>query len=92
MATQQLGESRNLIDGRLVASSSGATFENVNPATEETIGVTADATREDMESAIAAARRAFDAGRWADDAAFRARLGGLFCVGREREAESDTAR
>ncbi|MCU0669053.1 MAG: aldehyde dehydrogenase family protein [Myxococcota bacterium] len=73
MATQQLGEFRNLIDGRLVASSSGATFENVNPATEETIGVTADATREDMDAAIAAARRAFDAGRWAGDAAFRAR-------------------
>jgi len=73
MATTQLGESRNLIDGRLVGSSSGATFDNVNPATEERIGVTADATRNDMDTAIAAARRAFDDGRWAGDAAFRAR-------------------
>jgi aldehyde dehydrogenase (NAD+) len=67
------GESRNLIDGRLVPASSGATFENVNPATEEPIGVTADGTRDDMEAAIAAARRAFDATGWSEDAALRAR-------------------
>lgn len=67
------GESRNLIDGRLVPSSSGATFPNVNPATEETIGVTADGTREDMEAAIAAARRAFDTTQWSEDPALRAR-------------------
>jgi len=70
---EQLGESRNLIDGRLVAASSGATFENVNPATEEGIGVTADGTKDDMEAAIAAARRAFDDGRWAGDPKFRAK-------------------
>ena len=72
-ASASFGESRNLIDGRLVPSSSGATFPNVNPATEETIGVTADGTREDMEAAIAAARRAFDEGRWSEDPALRAR-------------------
>src|SRR5690606_4341187 len=38
-----------------------------------TIGITADGTREDMEAAIAAARRAFDAGRWSEDPALRAR-------------------
>ncbi|RIK93427.1 MAG: aldehyde dehydrogenase [Proteobacteria bacterium] len=70
---QAFGESRNLIDGRLVPATSGATFDNVNPATEETIGVTADATKQDMDAAIAAARRAFDEGRWAGDPAFRAR-------------------
>jgi aldehyde dehydrogenase (NAD+) len=73
MATDPLGETRNLIDGRLRESSSGATFENVNPATEEVIGVTADATRDDMDAAIAAARRAFDQTRWSEDAALRAR-------------------
>jgi aldehyde dehydrogenase (NAD+) len=67
------GERRNLIGGRLVDASSGATFENVNPATEAVLGVTADGTKDDMEAAIAAARRAFDEGRWADDPAFRAR-------------------
>lgn len=70
---EQLGESRNLIDGRLVPASNGATFPNVNPATEETIGVAADGTKDDMEAAIAAARRAFDEGRWANDPAFRAK-------------------
>ena len=64
---------QNLIDGRLVAASNGATFENVNPATEEVIGVAADGTKEDMERAIAAARRAFDTTRWSRDHAFRAK-------------------
>ncbi len=67
------GEPRNLIDGELVESSTGATFENVNPATEEVLGVTADASAQDMERAVAAARRAFDETSWSTDAAFRAR-------------------
>jgi aldehyde dehydrogenase (NAD+) len=62
---------RNLIDGRLVDALSGATFPNVNPATEEAIGVTADATRDDMDRAIDAARRAFDTTTWPTDHAFR---------------------
>jgi aldehyde dehydrogenase (NAD+) len=64
---------QNLIDGRLAFASNGATFENVNPATEEVIGVAADGTKEDMERAIAAARRAFDTTRWSQDPAFRAK-------------------
>lgn len=67
------GESRNLIDGRLVPSSSGACFDNVDPASEQVIGEVADGTREDMEAAIAAARRAFDATGWSEDPALRAR-------------------
>ena len=66
-------ETRNLIDGRLVDSETGRTFPNVNPATEEVIGATADATAADMDRAIGAARRAFDETRWSTDAAFRAR-------------------
>ncbi|WP_426575015.1 aldehyde dehydrogenase family protein [Aquihabitans sp. McL0605] len=60
-----------LIDGELVASSTGATFENVNPATEEVLGVVADGTADDMHRAIAAARRAFDETTWSTDRAFR---------------------
>jgi len=67
------GERRMLIDGKLVDSSSGATFDNVNPATEEVIGVTADATVDDARAAVEAARRAFDETDWATDHAFRAR-------------------
>ena len=66
-------ESRLLIDGKLVTATGGRTYANVNPATEEEIGQVADATSEDMERAIAAARRAFDETDWSRDLAFRAR-------------------
>ncbi len=66
-------ERRNLIDGRLVDAEGGRTFPNVNPATEEVIGVTADASRADMDRAIGAARHAFDETDWATNHAFRAR-------------------
>ncbi len=66
-------ETRNLIDGRLVEASSGATFPNRNPATEEVLGVASDGTREDMLRAIAAARRAFDETDWSTNRELRAR-------------------
>jgi aldehyde dehydrogenase (NAD+) len=65
-------ETRNLIDGALVPSSNGATFDNLNPATEERIGTCSDGTKEDMETAIAAARRAFDETDWSRDHTLRA--------------------
>ncbi|NDK91390.1 aldehyde dehydrogenase [Gordonia desulfuricans] len=61
-----------LIDGKLVPGSGGA-FAIVDPATEETIGHAADATSDDMDAAIAAARRAFDTTDWSRDHALRAR-------------------
>ncbi|MFP6624790.1 MAG: aldehyde dehydrogenase family protein, partial [Myxococcota bacterium] len=64
---------RNLIDGALVDASNGNTFENVNPATEEVIGVAADGTKDDMLSAVAAARRAFDESDWSENPDLRAR-------------------
>ena len=67
------GESRLLIDGKLVEASSGGSFANIDPATEEVLGHTADATPSDMESAIAAARRAFDETSWSTDHDFRRR-------------------
>ena len=67
------GEDRMLIDGELSGSSSGARFDNINPATEEVLGQTAAGTAEDMDRAIAAARRAFDETTWSADHAFRAR-------------------
>jgi len=42
----------------------GKEFDNINPATEEVLGQAADAGHEDLEMAIAAARRAFDETRW----------------------------
>jgi aldehyde dehydrogenase (NAD+) len=67
----QVGERRLLIDGKLVEAEGGATFDNVNPATEEVLGPVADGTAADMEAAIAAARRAFDTTGWAQDHALR---------------------
>jgi len=63
----QTGEARILVDGELRMGSDGAVFENVNPATEEVLGVVADASAADMDAAIAAARRAFDAEVWSVD-------------------------
>jgi aldehyde dehydrogenase (NAD+) len=67
------GERRLLIDGALVDATGGGTFENVNPATEEVLGVVADGTRQDMERAVGAARRAFDTTAWATDRELRKR-------------------
>ncbi|MGH9084593.1 MAG: aldehyde dehydrogenase family protein [Acidimicrobiales bacterium] len=65
------GEHRLLIDGKLVDASSGTTFDNISPTTEEVLGPVADGTAADMEAAVAAARRAFDTTTWATDHAFR---------------------
>jgi len=64
-------ETRLLIDGELIGAASGKTFANINPATEEVIGEVADAGPEDMERAIAAARRAFDETDWSTNHTFR---------------------
>ncbi len=61
-----------LIDGKLIPGA-GGTFDVMNPATEEVIGQAADATADDMDAAIAAARRAFDTTDWSRDHALRAR-------------------
>ena len=66
-------ETRAFIDGALCESSSGARFENVNPATEVVIGTAVDATQDDAGRALAAARRAFDESGWADDPELRSR-------------------
>ncbi len=55
---------RLLIDGALVAAEGGDVYENVDPTTEEVLGVAADASRSDVERAVAAARQAFDDTDW----------------------------
>lgn len=60
-------EANLLIDGALVGATGGATYDNVNPATEEVIGAAADATLDDTERAIGAAHRAFDTTEWSRD-------------------------
>jgi aldehyde dehydrogenase (NAD+) len=60
-----------LIGGKLAAASGGATYPNVNPATEEVIGAASDAQASDVDEAIGAARSAFDDTGWGRDVAFR---------------------
>lgn len=62
---------QQLIDGKLVASSSGQTFAILNPATGREIGRAPDGTAQDVDAAIAAARRAFDTTDWSTDHDFR---------------------
>ena len=66
-------EARLYIDGQLRESASGKTADNINPATEEVLGVCTDAGAEDMDEAIAAARRAFDTTDWSTNHEFRQR-------------------
>jgi len=64
-----------LIDGKFVNSSSGKTFDTFNPATEQKITSVQEASVEDVNKAVKAARRAFDEGPWRRmDAANRGRL------------------
>lgn len=53
-----------IIDGQQVDAADGSTFETVSPSTNEVIATVAKAGPEDVERAVAAARRAFDDGRW----------------------------
>jgi aldehyde dehydrogenase (NAD+) len=62
-----------LVGGKLVDAREGAVFETINPATEEVLGVAAQASAADMDDAIGAARAAFDTEPWATDPALRAR-------------------
>jgi aldehyde dehydrogenase (NAD+) len=65
------GEEAMLIDGRLVGATGNATFDNINPATEQVLGTVADAHADDVDRAIGAARRAFDDSNWSHDAEMR---------------------
>jgi phenylacetaldehyde dehydrogenase len=53
-----------LIGGKWVDSASGKTFETYNPATGEILARVAEADREDIDRAVKAARKAFEAGAW----------------------------
>ncbi len=64
-----------LIDGEHVAAADGRTFETLDPSTGRAITSVAQAGAEDVDRAVAAARRAFDEGQWTEvSAADRARM------------------
>jgi len=74
------GVSALFIDGKMSTGNAG-TFPTINPATEEVLGVAADADADDMGRAIDAARRAFDDTDWSRNTELRVR-----CVRQLRDA------
>ncbi|MFC7392959.1 aldehyde dehydrogenase family protein [Scopulibacillus cellulosilyticus] len=52
------------IDGKWVNAASGKTFESINPSTGELNGIIAEGGKEDVDKAVAAARKAFESGPW----------------------------
>lgn len=53
-----------VVDGKLSASVSGATFDNITPRDGSLINKIALCAEADVDRAVAAARRAFEDGRW----------------------------
>lgn len=54
------------IDGQWVSAEKGGTRKIINPFNQEQIETVGEGDREDAVKAIAAARRAFDEGEWAN--------------------------
>ncbi|KAH7550764.1 hypothetical protein JRO89_XS13G0265200 [Xanthoceras sorbifolium] len=60
----QVTYTQNLIDGQFVDAASGKTFPTYDPRTGEVIAHIAEGDAEDINRAVAAARKAFDEGPW----------------------------
>lgn len=59
-----LPEAKLFIDGQLRDAAGGRTYDVIGPWTGEPVGKAADANADDVNAAIAAARRAFDTTNW----------------------------
>src|SRR5699024_6118483 len=69
------GDKALYINGSYVPASSGKTFDVLNPATEEVIAQVSEADEKDIDTAVKAARKAFDNGEWTKmEAAERAHI------------------
>jgi betaine-aldehyde dehydrogenase len=55
---------QNYVDGKWIDAADGERFDVFNPATGEVIATAPSSKREDVERAVAAARRTFDDGSW----------------------------
>lgn len=84
-----------LIDGRAVVAASGATFEAIDPATGRLLASVAACGEAEVDLAVRAARRSFEAGVWARRApaerkAVLLRLAELILANREELALLDS--
>ena len=59
-----LPDAKLYIDGVIRPASTNKTYDNINPWTAEPVGKVADASADDVNEAITAARRAFDETEW----------------------------
>jgi aldehyde dehydrogenase (NAD+) len=66
-----LPETKLYIGGELRPAEGNTTYDNIGPWTGEIVGKSADASADDVNEAIAAARRAFDTTDWHGDHAGR---------------------
>lgn len=69
------------IDGKLLADGGAGRYPTINPTTEEVLGTAADASTDDMNAAVDAARRAFDNTDWPVNTELRVR-----CIRQLRDA------
>jgi aldehyde dehydrogenase (NAD+) len=87
MSYEGLNIAKLFIGGQLVDAEGGATYENINPATEQSLGVAADASANDIGAAIGAAREAYDNSAWSTDKDLRVRCLRQFQAALEKHAE-----
>ena len=69
-----LSEAKLYIDGVVRSAAGGKTYDNIGPWTGEVVGKAAEASPDDVNAAIAAARRAFDETDWSTRHSFRLEL------------------
>ena len=64
-AARQTFSDKAMIDGSQVSAASGATFDSINPATNQLLARVAACGEEEVDVAVRSARRAFNEGPWA---------------------------
>src|ERR1700730_87515 len=69
-----LPDAKLYIDGVMRGAADGKTYDNIGPWTGDVVGKAADATAQDVNAAISAARRAFDETDWSTRHSFRHEL------------------
>ncbi|MEE6174940.1 aldehyde dehydrogenase family protein [Mycobacterium sp. 050134] len=80
-------EGRLFIDGEFREARSGRRYDVINPADESLVGTAADASVDDVDDAITAARRAADETDWGTNHAFRRRCLEQLQLGLRKESQ-----
>jgi acyl-CoA reductase-like NAD-dependent aldehyde dehydrogenase len=87
-ATLDIQPGRLFIGGEWQDAASGKTFETINPATAEPLTTVAEASKDDVDRAVKAARTAFESDAWQNmDARKRGKL--LYAIADKLEERAD---